>query len=128
MRKNFLVGIICVGLVLAVAFGVHLARLSGDSSSISEMSASTSGKVLDVDEIVRHPNRFDGPIGVTGKVVKVDEPETLFALGCEDACVVMPVRYRGRMPELGSNIVAYGEIKEEEEGKYIFEAEDIEAR
>ncbi|UCE74511.1 MAG: hypothetical protein JSV56_02080 [Methanomassiliicoccales archaeon] len=127
MKKKVLVGIIGIGLLLAAIFVVHIMKPPDDKAKPAQTNANLS-KVVDVDEIVRHPDRFRGPIGVSGRVIKLDQAQASFALGCEDACVMVPVRYRGQMPALGSEIVVYGEIKEAEGGRYIFEGQEVKAR
>ena len=127
MKRNLLAAVVGIGLLLVVAFGAYFMKSPGDKSNPSEINADLL-KVIDVDEMVRHPDQFEGSIGVAGKVVKVDESKTSFALGCEDACVMMPVRYNGRMPDLESEIVVYGQIKQAEGGKYIFEGQNVEVR
>lgn len=126
MKKNFVIGIIGIGLLLAVVFVIYLLGKPGGKTVTPETNVNLS-KVVDIDEIARHPDHFKGSIEVVGRVVKVDESKAIFVLGCEDVCVAMPVRYGGQMPNLGSEVVVYGEIKETE-GKYIFEGQQIKAR
>lgn len=60
--------------------------------------------------------------------MNVDESKASFLLTCEDADETMPVKYRGHMPNLGSEIIVYGVIKEAEMGKYIFLAENVKVK
>ena len=127
MKKNFIIGTIGIGLLLVVVFGIYFMRQSGDKNVPQETNVSLS-EVLSIDEIARHPDRFKGPAEVVGIVTKVDESETFFFLGCEDACVAVPVRYEGQMPDLGSEVIVSGEIKETEGGRYIIEGQKIKVR
>lgn len=124
MKKNFLIGIIGIGLLLAVVFGIYYIRQPGGQAVPTGANANLS-KILSTDEIAKHPDRFKGSIEVIGIVTKVDEFETLFFLGCEDACVAVPVKYEGQMPDLGSEVIVSGEIKETEGGRYIIEGQKV---
>jgi hypothetical protein len=151
MKKNFLVGVIGIVVLLAVVFVIYWTRVvpevnppyppfskgeterseqkpstTDDKANLTKKDANT--KVVDVDEIVKHPDQFKGTIEVVGKVIEVDESKTFFALGCEDACVMIPVKYKGQMPELESYIIVSGEIKESEGGRYIFEGQEVKVR
>lgn len=127
MNRKLLAGSLGMGLILAAAFGIYFMSLSDDKVNPSDKKANLL-KVVTVDEIVRHPERFSSSIGVVGTVIKVDESKALFALGCEDACVMMPVRFRGQMPNPDSNIIVYGEITGAEGGRYLFEAQEVKAK
>ena len=127
MKKKFLVGTIRIGLLLAVVFGIYHIKLSYADADQPQINANLPQKIVDIDKIVRHPERFKGPVGVVGKVIKVNESKAFFILGCKDACVRMPVSYRGQMPDQGSEIIVYGEIKEEG-GRYIFEGQVVKAK
>lgn len=80
---------------------------------------------LDVDRVVAHPDQFKGAIGVAGRVAKVDSTNSFFVLGCEDACVAMPVEFSGTLPKEGSDVVVRGEIKKDAQGRYFFEAQNV---
>ena len=141
MKKIFLVGVIGIVVLLAVVFVIYWTVVVREvTTERSEQKPSTTDdkgnlkktdvntKVVDVDEIAKHPDRFKDTIGVVGKVIEVDESKAFFALGCEDACVMIPVKYKGQMPEVESYITVYGEIKEAEGGRYIFEGQEVKAR
>ena len=127
MKKTFLAGMVVIGLLLATVFGIYFMKLRHEKADSPQTRANLS-RIVDVDEMVKHPDRFKGFIGVAGKAIKVDESKASFVLGCEDACVMMPVKYRGQIPDLRSDIIVYGEIKETQDGKYIFEANEIKAK
>ncbi|MCG3147703.1 MAG: hypothetical protein PCFJNLEI_01144 [Verrucomicrobiae bacterium] len=86
------------------------------------------GQPLSVDAVVEHPEKFGGPIGVVGRVANVEPASGAFALGCEDACVAMPVKFSGTMPKAGSDVIVRGQIKKESDGRYIFNAESVTAK
>lgn len=127
MRKSYVVALVII-LIIAVVSGIYLLKRFGEGASTPEADAGTPA-VVDVERIASHPENFlEGRIGVSGKVVKVDEPNISFALGCDDECLMMPVTYSGTMPDLGSQIVVYGEVKEAESGKYVFDGKDLKSQ
>lgn len=125
-RKSYVVALVII-LIVAVIPGIYLLRRSGEGANLPEAN-SDKPTVVDVDAIAKHPESFLGTIGVTGKVIKVDESNTTFALGCEDECLMMPVIYSGAMPDLGSQVVVYGEVKEAEGGRYVFEGNEVKSQ
>lgn len=134
MEKKSL-GIVAIALVLiAAGWGVHW--LTSGNPSLRDKTPENSGtratasraKVVNVDDVVNNPEKFAGLIGVEGTVTKVDETNSAFTLGCEDACIVMPVKFSGRPPKEGANVIAYGEVKKTEQAKYIFVAQEIKAK
>lgn len=82
-------------------------------------------KILTADEIVSAPEKYKGTLAVLGTVIKIDESKNTFLLGCEDACFSLPVEYQGPMPEVNSNVIVYGKIKRQENGKYIFWGKEV---
>ncbi len=125
--KSYIIVLVIV-LLVALIPGIYFLQRFGDKIDSPEADADTPA-VVDVDAIARHPEDFiEEPVGVSGKVVKVDESNTSFALGCDDECLMMPVTYSGAMPKLGSQIVVYGEVKKAEGGKYVFEGNDVKAQ
>lgn len=118
--KNRL-AILVFSLLSIVVLGVYLVRFH---HHLNEREKTSEIKIVGVDKIVSNPLEFKGFIGVAGEVIKIDLSKGTFLLGCEDTCIIMPVRYKGQMPKLGSRITVFGEIKQEKE-KYIFEATQI---
>lgn len=127
MEKKSL-GVIAIALVLIGAgWGVHW--LTSNRSEKSEAAAAPNkAKVVDVDDVVNNPEKFEGFIGVKGTIAKVDEKNFSLTLGCEDACIEMPVKFTGQSPKEGTNVIAYGEVKKTEQAKYVFLAQEIQAR
>jgi len=83
-------------------------------------------KAIDVDYIVENPEKYSGIINIEGKVKEVSDKRDFFSLGCEDDDdASIPVLYDGELPGLKRNVVVTGEIKKDENGKYFFEAKDI---
>lgn len=127
MEKKSL-GVVAIALVLIGAgWGVHWLTSKPSEKSKTEAAASKA-KIVDVDEVVNSPEKFAGFIGVKGTIGKVDEKNLAFTLGCEDACIEMPVKFSGRLPKEGANVIAYGEVKKTEQAKYVFIAQEIEAK
>ena len=126
-RKSYVVTAAII-LIVAVIPGIYLLKRFGEGASAPEASADTPA-VVAVDKIASRPeNYLGGVLGVTGKVVRVDESNTSFALGCDDECLIMPVTYSGAMPALGSQVIVYGEVKESEGAKYIFDGNEVKSQ
>ena len=96
------------------------------ASEEETFNLTSSVDVVTVDDIARHPEDFLDNVGVSG-IVK-DVKEGYFTLGCEDICVVIPVEYSEDMPQAGSDIVVYGKVGTDNNGKYVFQGEKIEIR
>jgi hypothetical protein len=86
--------------------------------------------VVDVDEIATNPGEFENSrsVGVTGKVISVNAGSSIFFLGCEDACLSIPVKYSDKSPSPGTRVTVYGKIRKDKEGKYIFEGDRLEVK
>lgn len=117
VKKKVLVGIIGIGVVLAV-FGISTKSDEPVNVITNQLS------IVSVDDVVRYPEHFMDFTAVMGRVIAVDESRTFFVLGCEDVCVLMPVEYTGHMPEVGSDVIVYGTVTLQD-GKYIFEAQEV---
>lgn len=131
MNKKSL-GVISIALVLIGAgWGIRV-MTSGPSENVAVQTDRVKARVVSVDEVVNDPEKFIltlvGIIGVEGTVTKIDESHAAFMLGCEDACIVMPVKFNGQPPKEGANVVAYGEVKKTEQDKYIFVAQEIQSK
>lgn len=127
MEKKSL-GVVAIALVLIGAgWGVHWLTSKPSEKSVTQ-TTSGKAKVVNVDDVVNNPDKFVGFIGVEGTIAKVDEKNWAFTLGCEDACIEMPVKFSGRLPKEGANVIAYGEVKKTEQAKYVFVAQEIEAK
>lgn len=81
--------------------------------------------ITNVDSILANPSHFTGYMGVEGKVVMVDEANSMFGLGCSDGCLILPVTCKGKIPGKDSEVIAYGEVKKMEGEGYIFESEKV---
>lgn len=79
-------------------------------------------KPIPVEKVIVNPETYiDKTILVEG-VVKKTESKLVFHLGCEDACVSMPVEYD---MEPGQTVVIQGKTQKRKDGKFIFVAEKI---
>lgn len=126
MEKRYLL-VAGIALIFVVAFGIYFTKSLENNADSTKLETNPS-EIITVDQLVGYPTQFEGsPIRVTGVVTKVDEPKGIFLLGCEDACIKVPVRYTREMPQLGSEVIVRGEIRSEG-GRYVFEGEEIEAR
>ncbi len=82
--------------------------------------------VVDVNEVASKPESFlGGPIAASGRVVEVGRGGQRFTLGCGDACVRVPVRFRGRAPEVQTDVVVRGRVVKQPDGRYVLEAESV---
>lgn len=86
------------------------------------------GQPLEVDVVIEHPEKFTGPIAVAGRVAKVEPASGVFMLGCEDGCVLMPVKFAGTLPAAGRDVIARGQVKQTAQGNYVFNAQTVEQK
>ena len=62
---------------------------------------------------------------VEGKVDTVDESNSTFGLGCGDGCLILPVKYSGKIPKRNNNVTVYGEVKKIDGKGYVFESKKV---
>lgn len=82
-------------------------------------------RVVSIDKVAIAPDKYKSFFGIEGMVTSIDKSKRIFLLGCEDTCIIMPVRYKGKIPKLKSKIIVYGEIKKQKNGKYIFDGKEV---
>lgn len=102
-------------------------KLTKDPQSQEKVENIDNSKVYEVEEVAQNPEIYKGVISVMGVILKNDNKKMIISLGCEDACVMMPVKYSNDKNQLlkeETNVTAIGEIKQEN-GKYYFAATDI---
>lgn len=116
--------IVAIALVVIAALGIQCSK-SPENQDTNAGRDKTSSKVVDVDKLVRHPGDFKSSIGVIGTLTQLDEEKGVFVLGCEDACVALPVKFKGKLPAVGTKVTVYGEVTKAEDEKYIFVAQEI---
>lgn len=69
-------------------------------------------KIVDVHDIRKQPASIKGSIGVIGNLQVMNGNSEVYLLtDIKRKCKVMPVFYKGQMPEVGSEIIAYGIIR-----------------
>lgn len=122
MKNKSIIAMVGVGVIL-LAVGIHFIFIKNptEKSTPQKENDNPPIKIMNVEKIVSAPDHYIGFLGVEGTVIKVDESKSLFLLGCEDACIFIPVKYKGQIPKVGTDIVVYGEIKKQENEKYVFE-------
>lgn len=128
MKKKIIKVTIGIGLLSVVISGTYLVKNHAEKSNLQSENNNPSIKVIDVEEVVKAPEQYRDFVEVEGRVMKVDESKSIFLLGCEDACIVMPVKYKGQMPEVKSKIIVYGEIRKREDGKYVFQGKKVKTK
>ncbi len=79
--------------------------------------------IVPVENIAFRPYGYPWRIGIRGTVNRILDDRT-FVLGCQDACVAVPVKYEGKIPEVGQDLIIYGKISDQS-GKYTFIAESL---
>lgn len=122
LKKKFL--LIFIG-TFVVLLSVIIIYSNVNSGNKTPNSVVTKIKLVDVEKVVENPEKFSGLVSVMGTVTEVINNKKLFTLGCEDACVNLPVSYKGELPKLESNIIALGEVKKDNDGKFFFDAKEI---
>lgn len=120
-KKSLIIGV--GGFVVLLSALLIYSNVSSKNTTANSVNAEVT--LVDVDKVVENPERFSGVINVEGTVKEVVDNKKIFALGCEDACVNLPVSYKGELPKLESNIIALGEVKKDVDGKFYFDAREI---
>ncbi len=126
MNKKSLAIIFIAVVLIGAGWGVHFLTSKSSEDSTTQTPNSKT-QIVNVDDVVNDPEKYIGVIGVEGTIAKVDETNSVFTLGCEDVCILMPVKFNGLVPKEGTNVIAYGEVKKIED-KYIFVAQEIGTR
>ncbi len=85
-------------------------------------------RVIAVDELASHPEDAKGRLAVNGTVSEVSESKSGFLLGCEDACVSLPVTFKGTMPKVGSEVTVYGVVAKTDSERYVLIAEEVKSK
>ena len=100
-------------LVVITSLGFSLAQAQTNPSATKTESDS---RPMIVDKVVANPEKFKGPINVSGRVAKLGWSVGLFALSCEDQCFSMPVKFSGTPPKPESNVIVHGQLVKESMG------------
>ncbi len=120
-RKKVTILISSIALVIVAV----LIFLSKGPNNTSTNSQNAEMKLISIDKLVESPEKYAGLVSVEGTVKEVVNNKNMFTLGCEDACIGLPVAYKGEMPKTESNIIALGEVKKDNNGKFFFDAKEI---
>ena len=120
--------IISIGLFLAIILGVSFVKNASQESSVQREENNPSVEIVSVDKVVRAPERYQDFFGVKGIVVQSIGSKNIFLLGCKDACIAMPVKYQGLMPKPRSEVIVYGEIRKQEDGRYVFQGKEVKTK
>jgi hypothetical protein len=116
LKKNFIIigsFIIVASIIIILIFSLTHSKV--ENSGIKEISA---------DLLASNPEQFSGYIGLSGTVKSIDISNHLLGVGCQDACIIIPVKYYGTMPQMNSNVVVYGILKSEN-GRYYFDGQEV---
>jgi len=134
LLRNTKVVALVVVIALAVAAGAALgSRRRGDSpatwqAAVSVDRRATSASIVSIDAVAGSPADFVGDVKVSGTVTSVDQAKHTLVLGCSDACVAVPITYRGQLPKPKSNVVVTGVITKSPRGAYDFAASNVDVR
>lgn len=123
MLKKKSIIIVAIGAVVLLSALIIYSNMEVGNTTAG--SGNKELKVIDVDYVVENPEKYAGVINVEGTVTEVLDDKKFFTLGCEDACVNLPVSFNGDLPKMESNIIASGEVKKDDDGKFFFEAKEI---
>lgn len=121
---NNIIGMIVIAVILASTV-IYLVKYHTEKSNAPRRNIHQEIKVVNVEKVVNAPDHYKGFFGVKGTVIKIDVSKSIFSLGCSDVCIVMPVKYSAQMPKSGSNIIVYGELKQQKDGKYFFQGKEV---
>jgi len=123
--------IVGIFMALVLGFCVWIYPVCSADTSKTDYSGT---EIMPVEEVLGNPGNFSGIIGVTGKVMSIEQSRSMFFLGCKSqgvvscACAEMPVKYEGQMPEIGSDVVVFGEIETTDAGKYVFVGQEVKSQ
>ena len=120
-----------LSLLIAVAF-LGLAFLTSCSPAATAPSTPAVAKkvappppLVPVDELASKPEAFQGQFNVSGRVIEVSPGGDGFTLGCEDACVRIPVRFKGKAPKAQADVIVRGRVAKNTDGLYLVEADSV---
>ena len=92
--------------------------------SLKPNSDSETAKIIKIDDVIESPENFKGTISVSGIVFNADKSKKYFEIGCEDACVYLPVQYKGDLPQNKKEIILTGTLIKDAD-KYYFKANNF---
>ena len=124
MKKKRILMAIAIIVVFIVTGTIYLLN----KQERKRIDSSDTVRIEDVDKVAGSPGDYKGYMGVAGKVLKLDTDTNFFQLGCNDACVAIPVKYMGNKPKKNDNVVIYGEIKKNDIGIYFFYATELKVK
>ncbi|MCX6677978.1 MAG: hypothetical protein NTU95_08560 [Methanothrix sp.] len=123
--------VVVAGILMVAVLG-FCAGTSPASGADASKADYTETEIVALENVLASPENFTGTIGVTGKVISIDQSKSMFFMGCigaiSCACAEMPVKIFGEMPEIGSEVVVYGEITTTETGKYVFKGQEVKSQ
>lgn len=119
---------VIVGMLMLAVLGLLAGTYPASGADVSKTDFSGT-QIVAVEEVLGSPENFSGTMGVTGKVMSIEQSRSLFFLGCKGAiscaCLEMPVEFSGQMPEIGNEVVVFGEISTTDAGKFVFKAQEV---
>ena len=121
--SSMLLGAAFLGLALLASCGP---AATAPSTPATAAKVAVPLPLVPVDELASKPESFHGQINVSGRVIEVSPGGDGFTLGCEDACVRIPVRFKGKAPEAQADVVARGRVTKNPDGLYVVEADSVE--
>lgn len=128
MKRKHSIQIFLIIAIIATAGGLVIFKTwhweKRDASAVERPGYASAN----IDDVVKHPERYTSPLRTTGIILSVEKKDGAFIMGCDDACIMLPVIYRGQLPAAGDTVTIFGIIKKNESGRYFFEAERFERK
>lgn len=123
--------VVVAGILMTAVLGFYVWTYPVSSTDTSKGDYNET-KIVAIEEVLASPQNFSGTMGVIGKVMSIEQSRSMFFLGCKGAiscaCAEMPVKYDGQMPEIGSDVVVFGEVTTADSGKYVFEGQEVKSQ
>lgn len=119
LKKNVKLIIALISIILVI---VVVAFFQNNEISINSKKLA-GATIVPVESVAFKLSDCSGFIGIRGTVNKIVDDKT-FLLGCQDACVAVPVKYDGKIPKAGQELIIYGQLSNQA-GKYVFLAETL---
>ena len=128
MKRKHSIQIILITAIIATAGGLVVLKTwqweKRDALGVERPGYATAN----IDDVVKYPERYTKPFRTSGRILSVDKNGGSFIMGCDDACIMLPVIYRGQLPATGDTVTIFGIIKKNKSGRYFFEAERFERK
>lgn len=117
-KKYWLILLIAIFIIGGIVY--HFSR---SQKPLINKDVAVVTRVVPAENIILRPDQYQGYIGADGTINEIIDDNT-FTLGCRDACLSMPVKFKTSGLKIKEEVVANGRLAKEN-GKYVFEAESV---